>query len=186
MTTQNITTDTELWKPVVGYEGLYEVSDHGYIRSLDRFVKRCYGGARWIRGQLRQPSVDRDGYLCICLSSGGETKTFKMHRLVLTAFRSEPFEDAVCMHLDNDRKNNHISNLRWGTVAENNKYCEDRGRANHPKGEINGNSKLTKTEVLEIRGLYIGGVLQRELAVQFCITQTVVSKIVNRQIWKHI
>lgn len=108
------------WRPVRGFEGVYEVSEAGNIRRL---VK---GGKARV-GVFLTPSVTERGYLYHRLSFAGRTKKLKVHRLVLEAFVG-PGNGLWGLHADDDPTNNHISNLRWGTPVEN---SEDR-RRNRP------------------------------------------------------
>ena len=110
----------EQWKPVVGYEGLYEVSDHGRVRSIERTVEFKDG-----RKPRTFPSVELrsnpqpSGHLYVNLSKSGKALTLRVHRLVLMAHGRMPEGDEVCRHLDGNPANNHVSNLAWGTVSEN-------------------------------------------------------------------
>lgn len=103
-----MSTSEEQWLPVVGYEGLYEVSNQGRVRSaLQRSSfpsqERCHAGHR--RVWLRSGDVGRKHFV---------------HVLVLTAFdQPRPDPTAQCRHLDGNSANNHLSNLKWGTVSEN-------------------------------------------------------------------
>lgn len=109
----------EEWRPVVGYEGLYEVSSHGEVRSVDRVIQGPHGPAR-LRGKIRRQGLGRGGYKHVGVSKDGVARTIKVHTLVLEAFHGpRPFEDALCRHLDGDCQNNHVSNLQWGTAKEN-------------------------------------------------------------------
>lgn len=101
----------ETWRGVVGYESYFEVSNTGKIRSLN-YKKSGKPG------ELKQYQ-DRDGYKQLVVYSGGKSKLFKVHRKVAEAFLPNPDKLPVIMHLDDDPSNNHVSNLRWGTQAEN-------------------------------------------------------------------
>lgn len=100
----------ERWLPVPGYEGLYEVSDQGHVRSVPRHGTR--GGA------LR-PWLDRKGYAMVRLYRGARQKGLSTHRLVLLAFVGPPGPGQQCRHLDGDSSNNRLANLAWGTRSEN-------------------------------------------------------------------
>lgn len=109
---------SEEWRPVVGWEGLYEVSDAGQVRSLPRRV-RGGGGSHAIRGGrvLRQSSDDQ-GYRTVSLSNSG-THTGHVHRLVLEAFAGPMPDGLEVRHLDGNPANNARTNLAYGTGAEN-------------------------------------------------------------------
>lgn len=112
----------ENWLPIAGYEGLYEVSDLGRVRSLPRVVQ--YGGSRrgtsaTIPGGLMSPHGKL--YPMVKLAKGGKKSSFNIHQLVLEAFVGPRPEGYVACHCDGDESNNAVSNLRWDTVTENNR-----------------------------------------------------------------
>lgn len=117
--------ENETWFPVVGYEGHYEVSDHGRVRSLDRMVSRPPregggGGDFRIQGRVlathRTPPMN---YLAVSLHKEGHGQGFRVHTLVLEAFVGPRPDGSVACHNDGDIENNHPSNLRWDTQKEN-------------------------------------------------------------------
>ena len=105
----------ENWKPVPGYEGCYEVSDRGSVRSLDRVAR---DGKR-LRGQAIAPWQMPSGHLRVGLTRNGIKRTLKVHRLVLLAFVGPPPTGMEVLHRDGDPTNNTLENLRWGTKSEN-------------------------------------------------------------------
>ena len=109
----------ENWKSVIGYEDLYEVSDLGNVRSLDRFVPKERNPRK---GKLLKPRVDVKGagYRYINLSKNGVSKKVNVHILVLESFIGpRPFPEAHARHLDGKRDNPTLTNLVWGTQVEN-------------------------------------------------------------------
>lgn len=109
----------EEWRPVVGHEGLYEVSDHGRVRSLDRYVERSDGVLRFFPGVTLSPSADKDGYKTIGLKRNGTEKRTGVHRLVLRAFVGPCPQGMEARHLDGDPANNALGNLCWSTHVVN-------------------------------------------------------------------
>lgn len=111
----NATQTPEQWRPVIGYEGRYEVSDHGRVRSLERVIE-TRRGPRAVRGRLLKPRRDPRGYLRI---SPGFGKDASIHVLVMEAFVGPRPEGRVICHNDGQPGNNHVSNLRYDTQQNN-------------------------------------------------------------------
>lgn len=110
----------ERWLPIPGYEGLYEVSNHGQVRSLDRMVKTRSGSCTLRRGRTLKPMLFNNGYLMVALKRTDEKKRqVGIHTLVLTTFTGDRPPDAVGCHNDGDAMNNRLENLRWDTQAGN-------------------------------------------------------------------
>ena len=103
----------EEWRPIEGYEGLYEVSSYGKDRSLDRFYYRLH------KGKVLSPTKDRYGYLTVTLNCNGKSKTIKIHRLVAQAFLPNPDNLPQVNHKDEDKTNNNVDNLEWCTAKYN-------------------------------------------------------------------
>jgi hypothetical protein len=111
---------SEKWRPVVGYEGFYEVSDHGRVRGVDRIVKcGAYGGTRPQYGQVLLPSSNGLGRYQVGLNKEGRQRLYQVHRLILAAFIGPCPLGREGLHWDDDTSNNHLSNLRYGTRSEN-------------------------------------------------------------------
>lgn len=102
--------NTEIWRPVVGYEGLYEVSNTGKVRSLFRYKKEL------------KPQITRNGYLRVQLWKDMVGKGKTVHRLVATAFCVRPKGCNIVNHKDENPLNNHADNLEWCTYQYNNTY----------------------------------------------------------------
>lgn len=105
----------ERWAPIPGYEGAYEVSDRGNVRSLDRVTDR---GRRW-KGRVMTPSPMRNGYMTVTLWRDGRQRSRLVHRLVLDAFVGKAPEGHEALHANGDRGDNRLANLSWGTHSEN-------------------------------------------------------------------
>lgn len=103
--------DNVIWKPVVGYEGLYEVSNTGLVRSLNK-----------LKGRILTPIKRKNGYLNICLYKNCKQVTKLVHRMVAEAFIPNPDNLEMVNHKDEDRTNNHVDNLEWCTRAYNQVY----------------------------------------------------------------
>jgi predicted XRE-type DNA-binding protein len=171
----------EHWVPIVGYEGVYEISSTGNVR-----IRYVLGGqGRLGSWRLLKPVTDSDGYLFVNLCLNGKHTMHRIHHLVADAFLPEKCTtDRVVRHLNDVPSDNRACNLARGTYQDN---AIDDVRNGGRTGSANGNAKLTEDIVREIRRLYATGEFsQRELARRFGVSQSVISRIVGRQIWKHI
>ena len=118
--------EKEIWKDVVGYEGLYEVSDFGNVRSVQRFVECYHNRSKCMKlqkvgGKVLKGTVDKYGYRSVALSKDGCVDRFFVHRLVAEAFISNPSNLPFVDHVSTIKTDNRVANLRWVTKETNNK-----------------------------------------------------------------
>lgn len=113
----------EVWKPVEGYEDLYQISNLGRVKSLKRRTKSGF----YNRIMMLKPSEHTDGYLQVVLYKNGQRKTYKVHRLVANAFLPRSENKTEVNHLDGVKKNNSVDNLSWCTRKENMKHAGEYG-----------------------------------------------------------
>jgi len=168
----------ETWKEVPGYNGLYEVSSNGRVRS--------YHAISWAKNngpKIITQNIDSEGYKFVKLSNKG-VKTKRVHRVMLETFYPERGKDKEVRHLDGVRTNNNLSNLCWGTRKENAKDKKDHG--NQAAGESCNLSILTEVQVLEIRELLKTDMKQCDIAKLYGTTNNNLSRIKLRQTWQHI
>lgn len=114
----------EIWKDVVGWEGLYIVSNLGNIRSLDRRIKGPQPNGRLIKGKLRKILIS-NGYASVNLidKETGRSTRNSVHRFVAEAFIPNPEKKPCVNHIDGNKQNNHVSNLEWCTYKENSEHA---------------------------------------------------------------
>jgi len=110
----------EIWKPIKDYEGLYEVSNLGNVKSLNYL--------RTGEERILKPDKDKLGYLRISLCKNGKIKRFKIHRLVAMMFLENPENKPFINHIDCDPSNNNVNNIEWCTPKENIQYASKLGR----------------------------------------------------------
>lgn len=181
-------TAAERWLPVVGFEGAYEVSDMGRVRSLARQVRalgrRGVERTRLSPGRVLKltPHV-RSGHLLCSLWLAGTGFSAWVHRMVLEAFAGPCPEGMECRHLDGNPVNNELSNLVWGTRTENVADTKKHGRMFVARGELCGKAKLTAERVLEMRARRRGGALLSALAQDFGVTPQAAGWICSGKRW---
>lgn len=121
----------EIWKKVNSYEGWYEISNFGRLKSLDRYVNKGNGNVRIAKGKIIKPTLCTNGYLEYVLYKNGVKKVVLAHRLVAQHFIPNPENKLEVNHIDENIQNNRVDNLEWLTSKENanygtrNKKCRD-------------------------------------------------------------
>lgn len=174
----------ERWLPIIGWEGLYEVSDLGRVRSLPRMGgnNRSYGG------KLRTLTKWKGYPFLVLTRAGGYRIRVEVHRLVLAAFVGPCPPGMEGCHNNGDEGDARLSNLRWDTHQSNMADTVEHGT--HWYGERHGNSKLTYAAVAEIRERYAAGVAGRgprithgALAAEYGISPSSITMIINRKAW---
>lgn len=133
----------EVFKDVLGYEGLYQVSNFGRVKSLKRKnvfycgLKKEYL-ERPVKEKILNFSKSNRGYLQVCLTKNGKYKTYTVHRLVAKAFIDNPLNKKTVNHIDGNKLNNCVYNLEWATSSENTKHAFDNGLSKpHNQRKVN-------------------------------------------------
>lgn len=180
----------EIWKDVPGYEGRYQVSNIGNVKSLDRGIQYRPNEIRYRIGRVLSFDVHRKGYLRVCI----EGKKFMVHRLVSMAFIPNPFNLPEVNHKDLDKKNNRVENLEWVTSSQNVRHAEALGAFKKNReslrirttGSNHKNAVLNEKLVLKIRAHYeeIGSIVKT--AKHFGLNKGTVDSVLRRKSWKHI
>ena len=166
------------WLDIVDYEGHYQVSSCGKVRSFKRKEPKI----------LKQTKT-HDDYHYVTLSLNNQQKKVYVARLVAEHFIPNPFNKPEVNHKNGIKSDNGEWNLEWSTRTENQRHADVNGLSNRPtlKGENNGYSKLTEEEVKDIREYYsTGNFTYVELAKLFDVSKSLIAKIVNRECWTHI
>jgi hypothetical protein len=176
----------EKWLPVDGYACIYEVSNLGRVKSLARPRKTKGGGTAMLPERIKIPSKSREGYISQILYIDSVYKRFYVHRLVAIAFLENPKNHPQVNHIDGDKENNSIENLEWCSPSENCIHAIREGLYQNAKGESSGAAKISEADVLRIRELAAGGMMQKDIADLFPVGRKAITKIVNRQRWAHI
>jgi hypothetical protein len=168
----------EEWARVPGYDGHYMASTLGRIKSLPRKTPAGWRGGKVLQGRVC------DGYIRMCLSwNDGRQFDVRAHRLVMLAFRGPPKPGQICRHLNGERADNRLRNLRYGTHSENEQDKRRHGRS--LQGEKHHKAKFTSMMVRVIRRL-MGSITQRDAAVIFGMSQGNVHLIQKGKTWTHL
>lgn len=135
----------EIWKPVIGYEGIYEISNIGRVKSLQR--QKYKNPTHIIPGKIRPLQLHSNGYYSIMLCKNGITKRVHIHRLVASAFIPNPAGHSTVNHINYDRKDSRVENLEWCSQQQNILHATKRnGYKNNMQGrtgKLSVNSKPT-------------------------------------------
>ena len=174
---------TETWLPVVGWEGIYEVSDHGNVRRVLQ--------GRGTRGPnfVLSPGAEKGGYLHVTLYKDRKATIRKVHVLVMESFVGRRKRGLEINHKDGNPSNNRLNNLEYCTPSENklHSYSALNRVRKGAVGASNAKAKLDDEKVREIRRRYEeGGTSQQALADEYGINQTMVGFIIRRVAWSHV
>lgn len=174
----------EVWKPVRGYEGSYEVSDQGRVRSVARTVMRGDGRPHPIRARVLRAPVNSTGYPTVYLSMAGGKRAAKVHRLVAWAFLPPPQPGQQVCHGNGVRTDARAVNLRWGTALENSADRVAHGRSKTVFGERIGCAKLTAAKIRLIRRAKCAR--HGDLAARFGVSRGHISSLRRGEGWAHL
>jgi len=175
----------EIWKSVIGYEGLYEVSNLGRIKSLPKKQQRN-------TIILRPVKYSKYNHLIVCLVNDKIRKMHTIHKLVLNAFIGPRPSGMECRHLDSNARNNTLENLKWGTPKEN---CLDRIKLNRQYvfdvknsiGSKNIKAKLNEWQVRIIKRLLENKkLIYKEISEIFNISICTIRDIDKKRTWIYL
>lgn len=172
----------ETWKPIIGFEDSYEISNYGNVKSIDRIVPTTN---RHKKEHIMKPSVKK-GYLVIRLQYLGKNKYSLIHRLVAEHFLIKQYENHEVNHIDGNKKNNYVNNLEWVSRSDNHIHAHQLGLKKSNLGEKSNLTKLKTEEVLIIRELCNKGEYYNTIAKKFNISISQVKRIHKRINWKHL
>lgn len=114
---------SEIWKDIEGYEGIYQASNLGRVKSLERtFQNKHESKPRTLPERVLSPSDNKAGYLTVALSREGKLKYFYVHRLVLNSFTKNNCGKEQCNHKNGDKHDNRLENLEWLSPSDNLKH----------------------------------------------------------------
>lgn len=168
-----------MWKSIPGFPA-YLVSSYGEVKRVRRYKQ-------YPAGLVLRPKINRRGYLEVSLQESGKVTSIMVHRLVAMVFLGSPPDGMdLVLHNDDDQRNNHASNLRYGTHQMNASDRVRNGKARPPKGEQHHNAALTEETVRIIRERRRSGETLVSLATSFGVTGATICDAIKRRTWKHV
>jgi hypothetical protein len=171
-----------IWKDIPGYEGEYQASKCGRIKSIDRVIVTKNGQLRKYKGSERKPQKHSSGYLAINLRQSDQ---HLWHRLIALTHHEKAADKSFVNHKDGNKLNNHSDNLEWSTRQENETHAYSTGLKNST-GSNNTMAKLNEKKVIEIRSLISDGIDKAIVAKQFNVHKGTIDRVVSRRIWTHV
>lgn len=172
------------WKEIKGYEGYYEVSTTGKIRSVNRIIKK--GDVFISRKSQEMKTFLTRGYERVSLNKEGRRKKFLVHRLVAETFIPNPDNKEEVNHKDADKSNNSIDNLEWVTKLENMRHAENNKLIKRNKGSQHYNSKLTEDVVREMRIKFKNGSTPYQMAKEYGVNDKTIRQACLEITWRHV
>jgi hypothetical protein len=166
----------EEWKDIVRYEGYYQVSNLGKVKSLGNEFSR--------KERLLKPSLQSKGYLTVVLQKNGIRNMVLVHRLVAEYFVSNPLNKPQVNHINGVKTDNNIENLEWVSHRENLDHAIKNNLT--LKGEENRNSKLKDVDVVKIHSLLQKGITTKELSESYNVSYSTIDGIRTNRYWKHL
>jgi len=179
----------EEWKPVVGYEGLYEVSNLGVVKSLAKTkisLRKGVSVKSKVKEKLLKPDTQKKmPYQQVTLCKDKKYTATKIHRIVAKAFLPNMGNKPCVNHINNNPLDNRVGNLEWVSHKENSNHSVEQGR--HCHGGAVNTTKLKEEEVFAIFSEYSkGGSSSRKLAKKYNLSKSTVLAILNGNSWKHL
>ena len=175
----------EKWKPIKGYEGLYEISDLGRVKSLPKLSGNCCR-----KEIILKNNTTKDGYHYVTLAKNNKQRSVRVHRLVAASFIPNPDSKETVNHKDGIKLNNHVHNLEWATRSENVQHSYDVGLKKPMRGATHPRSKLLDCEVKFIRENYMkygrDGLSSISLASIFGVTHRVILMVAKNTSYKNV
>jgi len=179
----------EIWKDIEGYEGFYQISNKGKVKSLKRIINKRDGRKCYVKEKILKQVPDKDGYAkCSLTCFKGRRKPIIVHRVIAKNFICNPQNKPQVNHIDGNKKNNDLNNLEWVTLSENRIHAYATGLQNGKakEGSRNNLSKLNEMQVLTIKTLLHNKWTCAKIAKSFSVTQSNISYIKSGKTWKHL
>jgi hypothetical protein len=168
----------EIWKDIAGYEGLYQVSNLGRVKTMARLHREDRPYMK--KERVMNPPVNTTGYAHVALYKNKKGVIYSVHKLVASAFLERKIEDRVVNHKDGNKQNNVVSNLEWCTYGQNQRHAIETGLIKFRRGKERIDASLSDIQRLEIYNLYLAGGRRVEIAQKYGVVRQTVSNIINK------
>lgn len=170
----------EVWRPIGGWEGFYEVSNLGRVKSVERTLMRSNGRPMTIHCRILKSAPNPNGYTSVALCRDGVCATKAVHMFVTRAFLGECPASQEVRHRDGDPGNPRLDNLIYGTKSQNQLDRVEHGTSN--RGEQHPNAKLNREQIVAIRSM-AGTMSHRDIGECFGIGKEYTRSIIRRRTW---
>lgn len=168
-----------IWKDIPDYEGYYQASNDGLIRSVTKSVRQWSGGTQLKKGKVLKPCADRLGYIKVALSKENKLRAFTVHRLVGLAHIPNPNGYKELNHKDGDKSNNHVDNLEWCNRHHNIRHAVKTGLLIHKRGDDNPCTLFKTSEHPSILKMHSEGLTAPAIARILGCSHYTIYRIVN-------
>lgn len=169
------------WRGVPGWEDRYEISEYGHVRSKNMLVGAKAGKTALRKGRQLKWVVKYNGYHCVTLAKGKTRTQILVHRLVAAAFLRPVKNKPNVLHTDGNKINNHYTNLRYGTQADNNADTRRHGRVR--VGAAHPLARLSEADIKDIRSSHWS---LQGLAKRYRVSINHIYAIKRRRVWRHV
>lgn len=178
----------EIWKDIIGFEGVYQISNSGRLKSLDRILTFMrLGKIDYIKRKSRilNPGLNTGGYYHVKLTFGNKKEVHRVHRLVALHFLDNPDSLNIVNHIDSDKTNNRVNNLEWCTEEHNRNHARNIFN-DSVYGESCKKSKLTEEQVREIKRNGMQDKSCVEIGSLYNVSEDTIRRILNGKSWRHV
>ena len=175
-------TMIETWKPIPEYDGLYAVSDFGRVKRLQRKSRNL--NAEFTLSERVSKLSNSRGYLRVSLWRNNVGNVFFVHRLVMLAFVGP--SDLSVDHINGDKADNRLCNLRYCTLAQNTLHQHEAGRVRFVRGIENGKSKMNNDIVRQARIMLASGMSVQKVADNFGFSKGTIQAMKEGRTWAHV